>query len=109
MEIKGYVRRLEKGVFSPGGQGMLSEVVVTGPDGAEWRYPVEISDIGSLHYRFDEATTATGLYDAAIYLDGKRCGGEVPFRKDAYRLPKFQVRLDAPKIDRAGQAPPASA
>ena len=85
------------GALAPGGQGMKSEIVVKGPDDAEWRYPVTIGANGSMNYHFDETTVATGIYQARVELDGKRCGASVPFKKDAYRLPKFQVRLDAPK------------
>ncbi len=98
VEIKAYVRQLYEGALTPGGKsGMKSEIVVTGPDNAEWRYPVAISDNGGMYYHFDETTNATGVYDAHVELDGKRCGANVAFKKDAYRLPKFQVRLDAPK------------
>ena len=39
---------------------------------------------------------ATGTYEARIAVNGVNCATAL-FKKDAYRLPKFQVRLDAPK------------
>ena len=68
--------------------------MVKGPDDAEWRYPVKADANGSLHYLFDEKTQATGLYQARIELDGHQCA-LIGFKKDAYRLPRFQVRFDA--------------
>jgi uncharacterized protein YfaS (alpha-2-macroglobulin family) len=96
VHIKAYVRKLADGGLTPGGKDMKTEVIVTGPDDAEWRYPVSVDDNGSFHYLFDEKTPATGTYAAHLEINGARCATAL-FKKDAYRLPKFQVRLDAPK------------
>jgi hypothetical protein len=95
VHIKGYIRLLTDGLLKPGGQDLKTEIVVTGPDNAEFRYPMKPDDNGSLHYLFDEKTTATGIYQARIDLDGHQCA-LVGFKKDAYRLPRFQVRIDTP-------------
>ncbi len=95
VHIKGYIRKLDGGLLTPGGQGDKVEVVVSGPDDAEWRHPVTVEANGSLHYLFDDKTDATGLYQARIEIGGARCA-MANFKKDAYRLPRFQVRLDAP-------------
>jgi uncharacterized protein YfaS (alpha-2-macroglobulin family) len=95
VHVKAYIRLLEDGLLKPGGQDIKTEVVVTGPDNAEFRYPVKPDENGSLHYLFDEKTTATGLYQVRIELDGHQCA-LVGFKKDAYRLPRFQVRIDTP-------------
>jgi uncharacterized protein YfaS (alpha-2-macroglobulin family) len=96
VHIKAYVRQLANGALTPGGQGLKTEIVVNGPDDAEWRYPMPVDDGGNVHYLFNEKTTATGIYEAHIAVGGKSCATAL-FKKDAYRLPKFQVRLDAPK------------
>lgn len=96
VHIKAYVRQLANGALTPGGQGMKTEIVVNGPDDAEWRYPLPVDDGGNIHYLFEEKTTATGTYEARIAVNGINCATAL-FKKDAYRLPKFQVRLDAPK------------
>jgi uncharacterized protein YfaS (alpha-2-macroglobulin family) len=96
VHIKAYVRRLADGALTPGGQGVKAEIVVTGPDDAEWRYPAAIDDGGSVHYLFDEKTTATGLYQAHLDINHTHCAS-MSFLKDAYRLPKFQVQLQTPK------------
>ena len=95
VHIKAYIRVLQDGLLKPGAQDIKTEVVVKGPDDAEWRYPVKPDANGSLHYLFDEKTQATGLYQARIDLDGHQCA-MIGFKKDAYRLPRFQVRFDAP-------------
>ncbi|HVJ55263.1 MAG TPA: alpha-2-macroglobulin family protein [Aliidongia sp.] len=97
VHIKGYLRKLDNGLLTPTGQDASKvEVVVSGPDDAEWRYPVKVEANGSLHFLFEEKTAATGLYQARIEIGGARCAA-ANFKKDAYRLPRFQVRLDAPK------------
>ncbi|HEX4505804.1 MAG TPA: alpha-2-macroglobulin family protein, partial [Alphaproteobacteria bacterium] len=96
VHIKAYVRELANGALTPGGQGMKTEIVVNGPDDAEWRYPLPVDEAGNIHYLFAEKTTATGTYEARIAVNGVNCSTAL-FKKDAYRLPKFQVRLDAPK------------
>lgn len=96
VHIKAYVRQLADGALAAGGKDVKTEVVVTGPDDAEWRYPVSVDERGSVHYLFDEKTPATGTYAAHLDINGMHCA-TAPFKKDAYRLPKFQVRLDAPK------------
>jgi alpha-2-macroglobulin len=95
VHIKAYIRMLQDGLLKPGGQDLKTEVVITGPDNAELRYPVKPDANGSLHYLFDEKTTATGIYQARIDLDGHQCA-LVAFKKDAYRLPRFQVRIETP-------------
>jgi uncharacterized protein YfaS (alpha-2-macroglobulin family) len=96
VHIKAYVRQLADGALTPGGQGMKTEIVVNGPDDAEWRYPLPVDAAGNIHYLFNEKTPATGTYEARIAVNGVNCSTAL-FKKDAYRLPKFQVRLDAPK------------
>ena len=97
VHIKAYVRRLADGLLTPVGNADLkAEIVVEGPDDAEWRQPVTIGENGSVHHLFEEKTTATGIYHARIDIAGHECA-VANFKKDAYRLPRFQVRLDASK------------
>jgi uncharacterized protein YfaS (alpha-2-macroglobulin family) len=96
VHIKAYVRRLADGALTPGGKGVKAEIVVTGPDDAEWRYPANIDDTGSAHLLFQEKTTATGTYRAYLDINHVHCATSA-FLKDAYRLPKFQVQLQTPK------------
>jgi uncharacterized protein YfaS (alpha-2-macroglobulin family) len=96
VHVKAYVRTLADGALSSGDAGAKTELVVSGPDDAEWTYPLDLDDNGNAHYLFDEKTEATGIYQAKIQVKGETCA-TATFKKDAYRLPKFQVRLDAPR------------
>ncbi len=125
VHIKGYVRHYEAGLLSIApASGTL---VVEGPGGAEWRWPLELNQYSSFYHKFDDTTLATGTYKA--YLEIK--GGEAPrpaarendsddndennqnndeqaaeqsspychfvrFKKEAHRLPKFEVQLQTP-------------
>jgi uncharacterized protein YfaS (alpha-2-macroglobulin family) len=125
VHIKGYVRRYQAGKIelakTPG------TLVVEGPQGAEWRWPLELNEYGSFYHKFDEKTVATGTYKAYLEFSGKAAvpaesNDEAPadetadaapaadsdqsqggphchfarFKKEAYRLPRFEVQLQAP-------------
>ncbi|MCP4694340.1 MAG: alpha-2-macroglobulin, partial [Desulfobacterales bacterium] len=97
VHIKGYVRRLSHGKFSPVRKSGF--VIVNGPGDMEWRYPVDLSERGSFYYKFDEEKLPTGQFRARLELNEGNFGS-VYFRKEAYRLPKFEVQLHGP--DRVG-------
>jgi uncharacterized protein YfaS (alpha-2-macroglobulin family) len=116
VQIKGYVRSYQFGALSYAkGSGAL---VVTGPGGQEWRLPVTIDDTGNVYQKFDAATPATGDYSVKFEQDatpkakadneeqdanadasdqGPTSCGDFPFKKEAYRLPTFEVLLNAPQ------------
>ncbi|HVY98829.1 MAG TPA: alpha-2-macroglobulin family protein [Dongiaceae bacterium] len=95
VHIKGYIRHYADGTLSLG--DYKATVVVTGPDDTEWRHDVTINDSGSFYDFFQEKTTATGIYHVTLELedaDGvKRQLGAMTFKKEAYRLPTFEVHL----------------
>ncbi|OWJ63787.1 alpha-2-macroglobulin [Inquilinus limosus] len=94
VEIRGFVRSYLGGALSfANGKG---EVVVNGPDDQEWRMPVTLDGNGGFYQRFDETTEATGDYSVRfVDPDGDECG-QVPFKKEAYKLPTFEVLLNGP-------------
>ena len=116
VQIKGYVRSYQFGALSYAkGSGAL---VVTGPGGQEWRLPVTIDETGNVYQKFDAATPATGDYSVKFEPDaapkpkptmrsrtptrnrrirGRSSCGDFPFKKEAYRLPTFEVLLNAPQ------------
>jgi uncharacterized protein YfaS (alpha-2-macroglobulin family) len=127
VHIKGYVRTYRGGALSYATRG--GTLVVTGPSKQEWLIPVKLDETGNFYHKFDAETPATGDYkvgfkpdrpssaqaqsvgnaqtdDAADGQDtadsdaanADTCG-ETPFKKEAYRLPTFEVLLNAP--DRA--------
>ncbi|HSM50379.1 MAG TPA: alpha-2-macroglobulin, partial [Thermoanaerobaculia bacterium] len=73
--------------------------VIDGPGDLVWRYPVTPEENGSAYLLFDEPGLPTGTYRARFEtLDGEGAvRGAVSFRKEAYRLPRFEVRLDGPE------------
>ncbi len=91
--IAGMVRNYAKGSLSFA-RGSAGRVVITGPDSQEWKLPAPLDDFGGFHITFPDKTTATGEY--ALYFqpgDGQTSCGATSFKKEAYRLPTFEVLL----------------
>lgn len=118
VHIKGYLRRWEGGKLDHSNE--KATLVVAGPGRAEWRYPVTVNEYGSFYHKFDAKTAATGIYK--VWLDRKTSATQVAreeeednnedeteasaparachvarFKKEAYRLPRFEVQLQAPQ------------
>jgi len=93
VHIKGYVRQRHKGVLS--GPGFTDGyVVINGPGNLEWRYPVTLdSEFGSYYHLFEEEKLPTGVYRAHFEDKNRGVHGTVSFRKEAYRIPRFEVQL----------------
>ncbi len=94
--IAGMVRKYFRGGLSYAtGAGT---VIITGPDDQEYRVPATLDDVGGFHVRFDQKTQATGDYTLKFQPagDAEPCG-EMSFKKEAYRLPTFEVLLNAPE------------
>jgi uncharacterized protein YfaS (alpha-2-macroglobulin family) len=97
VHVKTYIRTLTDGVLTAGGQGHDDvELVITGPDTTtNWTAKLQPDANGDAHYLFNDKTTATGQYQAEIDINGNACA-DANFTKDAYRLPRFLVRMDGP-------------
>ena len=94
MLIAGMIRRYDRGALAyASGTGQVS---VTAPGGQSWNLPVTLDEIGGFHVKFDAKTEATGDY-AIQYQpkDGDPCGA-LTVKKEAYRLPTFEVVLHGP-------------
>ncbi len=94
MLIAGMIRRYDHGALSyASGAG---EVIVTAPGDQAWHLPVTLDEIGGFHTKFDAKTDATGDYSIQYQpKDGKPCGA-LTVKKEAYRLPTFEVVLHGP-------------
>jgi len=95
VHIKGYLRRREKGRLTP--LRIDGWVVVEGPGDLAWKYPVALTADGSFYHKFAEPQLPTGVYRAHLEdKDRKERWGDVSFRMEAYRIPRFEVTLHAP-------------
>ncbi len=123
--IKGFVRSYRSGALSLTKTG--GTLVVTGPGNQEWRIPVKLDASGGFYHKFDAQTQATGDYSARFEPDAPKKAkqpeaqkseteeaaegeneaaaepaqdiscGQFTFKKEAYRLPTFEVVLNAPQ------------
>ncbi len=94
VHIKGYLRVRDRGqlqIATPEG----GRVIVTGPGDLIWRFPAKVTAAGSFYQAFAADKLPTGVY-GAVYEDakGNRWAG-TSFRMEAYRLPRFEVQLQA--------------
>ncbi|MBV8913774.1 MAG: alpha-2-macroglobulin, partial [Acetobacteraceae bacterium] len=92
--IGGIIRRYRAGALSFARGG--GEVLVTGPNDQEWRIPAPLDDAGGFHVRFDQRTDATGDYSIQYVPEGGDACGAMTVKKEAYRLPTFEVLLNGP-------------
>ena len=67
-----------------------------GPGDLVWRFPVEVTAAGSFYKFFKEEKLPTGVFSAHFEDKDGKSYGSVSWRMEAYRLPRFEVRLDAP-------------
>lgn len=95
VHIKGYLRRSVDGHLEP--VSPKGSLWVEGPGGLTWKYPVEVSSLGTFYHRFEESDLPTGDFTAR-FVDptGKYSCGKVTFKKEAYRIPRFEVNLHGP-------------
>ncbi|MCB9763088.1 MAG: alpha-2-macroglobulin [Alphaproteobacteria bacterium] len=90
--ITGFIRDHHKGALTwpSGEEGFL---VVEGPGDTEWRYPVTLSETGSFTHVFKEEDLPTGLYRTWFESKGGSRYGQITFKVEAYRIPRFEVEL----------------
>ncbi len=92
VHIQGFVRNWQGGALSlrrnPG------TLIVSGPGDQEWRIPVTPDDAGGFHVLFREKTDATGEYGIRLETSENAFCGNITFKKEAYRLPTFEVLLN---------------
>ncbi|OBS53228.1 MULTISPECIES: alpha-2-macroglobulin [Methylosinus] len=113
VHVKGFVRSYRDGGLTIAKAG--GTLVVSGPGNQEWRIPVKLDASGSFYHKFDAQTPATGDYALRFEPDGAKATkreasegeeseaqtvscGQFPFKKEAYRLPTFEVVLNAPQM-----------
>ena len=93
--VAGMIRRWRGGTLTfASGPG---EVVIKAPNDQEWRLPVTLDDVGGFHVRFGEKTEPTGDYSIRYEPKDAEACGNITVKKEAYRLPTFEVILNAPQ------------
>ena len=102
VHIKGYLRNVLHGKFN---RKTLRKprFVVDGPGGQQWIYPLESNQQGSFYHAFEEDKLPTGEYYVRLEHDRGNCGS-VSFKKEAFRLPRFEVQLNGPDTTGLDQA-----
>ncbi|MCP4157604.1 MAG: hypothetical protein GY757_58375 [bacterium] len=98
VHIKGYVRKRERGKIILAQNRNKYKLYLRGPGDKEWKYDITLNQYGAFYHKFDEKDLPTGEYSATIY-DNYYGHGElaaVDFKKEAYRIPRFEVRLTGP-------------
>ena len=94
VHIKGWLRNRDKGRLSRvSGDGF---VVVDGPGEQSWRYPVTLDSAGGFYQRFAEENLPSGSFTARFELKNGRQLASLTFKKEAYRIPRFEVQLHGP-------------
>lgn len=97
VHIKGYIRDIHKGVISVPKSGM-TRINIVGPS-QSYEYNVSGNDYGSFSFDFFEQEQPTGIYEISVQhcRDPQKEGWEsianTTFRIDAYRIPKYEVKL----------------
>ncbi|TNE44141.1 MAG: hypothetical protein EP343_30785 [Deltaproteobacteria bacterium] len=101
VHIKGIVRSLKEGRLQlPNivkGKKDL-QLVVIGPKGQRWIYNnLKLTAMGGIYKKFDTKRAPSGYYRAHLYskhLDGRhRYLASRNFRVEAYRIPRFEVKV----------------
>jgi alpha-2-macroglobulin len=92
VEIRGFVRRYLHGALSF--TNVKGTLLVQGPDKQEWRYPTTLDDTSGFYLHFDAKTVATGDYTVSFQPEQASECDSADFKKEAYRLPTFEVLLN---------------
>ncbi|MBD3316988.1 MAG: hypothetical protein GF344_14460, partial [Chitinivibrionales bacterium] len=102
VHIKGYIREIVDGTISVP-KGGTAEMSIRSPS-EYFTYQVGVNQYGSFSIDFFQEAAVTGKYSISVRYnpEGKNeYGGEVAnttFRVDAYRIPKFEVKLHGDDI-----------
>ena len=99
VHIKGYLRLRKMGslVYALWSERNLQRsLVVEGPGDKKWTYPLNFTSIGSFYHKFDEKDLPTGNYQAILLDPNEERLASVTFKKESYRIPRFEVQLFGP-------------
>jgi alpha-2-macroglobulin len=96
VHIQGFVRAREKGLIVKDDLAAKRTLVVSCPDGKEFRYKVEAKGSGYFYQLFDEKELPTGSYNVTLLDSLEAPLAAMSFQKEAYRVPSFEIQLNGP-------------
>jgi uncharacterized protein YfaS (alpha-2-macroglobulin family) len=97
--VKGYIRDTYQGkILFPENKNYTLRIIT--PSGAQYDYPVKLSSVYSFDQEFKEDDLPTGDY-RVVLLCTVESGGQLEvasteFSMEAYRVPRFEVKLNGP-------------
>ena len=99
VHLLGYVRERRQGkIIRPSDEGRKYSVYIRGPGREEWNLPVTLESLGRFSFDFDERDASSGTYLAVLReLASGRELARVSFKKEAYRIPRFEIQLSGPE------------
>jgi len=99
--FKGYVRSLFQGKIEKFDTSLSHTVNITSPSGARYSHPVKLTEYYSFSDSLVEKDLPTGEYQVeltcAVKDRGEMSLAQTSFAIEAYRIPKFEVRLSGPE------------
>ncbi len=97
VHIKGYLRLRHRGSLKYEGHRPRT-LRMEGPGDKKWTYPLTFTELGSFYHKFDEKDLPTGSYRASLLDISENELAAVTFKKESYRIPRFEVQLSGPDI-----------
>lgn len=101
VHLKGIVRDRSRGKFSIDRTPL--ELHVLTPRGKRQTFPIRLSDTGSFYLRYEEPDEVTGVYNVQLRevapkksYWSRKLYASMSFRKEAYRVPRFEVETHGP-------------
>ncbi|MBN1698676.1 MAG: hypothetical protein JW881_14265 [Spirochaetales bacterium] len=97
VHVLGYKRVWKQGIIRIDRE-TGAQVIVSGPGGKSWDYKVTLNEYGYFSLLFDKQNIPTGTY--TVYLMDTDSGSQLAstsFKKEAYRIPRFEINLSAPE------------
>ncbi|BCE02158.1 alpha-2-macroglobulin family protein [Marinicellulosiphila megalodicopiae] len=90
--LNGYVRWYDLQTLKLSKKNPKGHLVVNGPSGREWLFEIEANNSKDLRQIFEDDDLPTGYYSATYRFGYQNCG-QVSFKKEAYKVPKFEVQI----------------
>lgn len=98
--IKGYIRTLYHGNIMKPDEEAIYEMTIFSPSGDHYNYKIKLSDVFSFNDSLVKKDLPTGNYQVQVTRrmpeEGKTVIAGTSFAVEAYRIPKFEVKLFGP-------------